>query len=172
MDPVKIQNRIDLSHQMIRRNDLVQVELVEKMTLIPLLPSHHRNYPRRLSIKRRNHCSQAISTGVLQQYPLNCGRLNRGDILSLVTFQVNLAHSERIPARLTWIDPRRSQYSPATFVKGNLIYQKGGLSCMRHFVSPLTCRREALARGLICRTSFGHKIGNLRTRGRRGNHGC
>jgi len=72
--PVQIKDRIDLAHQMISSDDIVQLELVEKLTLAPLLPSHHRECLRHQNVKQRNHGSQSNSTGVLQQYQVICGQ--------------------------------------------------------------------------------------------------
>jgi hypothetical protein len=43
--PRQIQNRIDLAHEMIGRNNVIEMELIEQLALIALQPPHHRKPP-------------------------------------------------------------------------------------------------------------------------------
>src|SRR4029079_14402765 len=64
--PIKIENAVDLSNQMIGRHRLVEIERVEELTLPALSPPHHRPLPANRSPDQRNHGSTAVSTRVLQ----------------------------------------------------------------------------------------------------------
>jgi hypothetical protein len=44
--PRQIQNRIDLAHAMIGRNNVIEMELIEQLAVIALLPPHHGKPPR------------------------------------------------------------------------------------------------------------------------------
>jgi hypothetical protein len=44
--PRQIQNRIDLAHAMIGRNNVIEMERIERLAVIALLPPHHRKPPR------------------------------------------------------------------------------------------------------------------------------
>src|SRR5271168_192306 len=63
--PIKIENAVDLSHQMIRRHNLVEIERVEELTLSALSPSHHRPLP-------ANHVSIHGITAPTQSQPKFC----------------------------------------------------------------------------------------------------
>jgi hypothetical protein len=43
--PRQTQDRIDLAHEMIGRNNVIQPELIEQLALIALPPPHHRQPP-------------------------------------------------------------------------------------------------------------------------------
>src|SRR5262245_29145802 len=45
MHPRQIENRRDISHEMIVRNDIIEMELIEQPALITLQPPHHRKTP-------------------------------------------------------------------------------------------------------------------------------
>src|SRR5215510_13435489 len=60
--PRQIQNRIDLAHQMIGRNNVIEMERIEQLALIALLPPHHRQPPPLNVVPGRNHCSQPTAT--------------------------------------------------------------------------------------------------------------
>src|SRR5581483_9301725 len=68
--PIKIENAVDLSNQMIGRYRLVEIERVEELTLPALSPPHHRPLPANRSPDQRNHGSTAVSTRVLQHNPV------------------------------------------------------------------------------------------------------
>src|SRR5262245_59641230 len=42
MHPRQIENRRDISHEMIVRNDIIEMEPIEQLALITLQPPHHR----------------------------------------------------------------------------------------------------------------------------------
>jgi hypothetical protein len=46
---------------MIVRHDLIEIERIEQLLLIPDAPSHHRTTPPMFASQRRNHCSAAAS---------------------------------------------------------------------------------------------------------------
>jgi hypothetical protein len=60
--PRQIQNRIDLAHQMIGRNNVVEMELIEQLALIALQPPHHRQPPPLNVVPARNQCSPPTAT--------------------------------------------------------------------------------------------------------------
>ena len=43
--PTQLQNRINATHQMIRRHQTIKAHIIEKTILIPPLPAHHRASP-------------------------------------------------------------------------------------------------------------------------------
>jgi len=45
MRPRQIENRRNISHEMIVRNDIIETELIEQLALITLQPPHHRKTP-------------------------------------------------------------------------------------------------------------------------------
>jgi uncharacterized protein YbgA (DUF1722 family) len=53
--PIKIEDAIDLSNQVIRRHHLIEIKRVEKLTLSALSPPHHRSLPSRIATQQRNH---------------------------------------------------------------------------------------------------------------------
>jgi hypothetical protein len=60
--PGQIESSIDLPHQMIFRNRVVELKLVEKLRLSALQPTHHGLPPPRFASARWNHCSPRAST--------------------------------------------------------------------------------------------------------------
>jgi hypothetical protein len=60
--PGQIEHRIDCSHQMILRNRVAELKLVEKLTLFALQPPHHGLPPPKIASARRNHGSPHAST--------------------------------------------------------------------------------------------------------------
>src|ERR1700730_17842770 len=60
--PGQIQRRIDCSHQMIFRNRVAELKLVEKLTLFALQPPHHGLPSPKIASARRNHGSPHAST--------------------------------------------------------------------------------------------------------------
>src|SRR5215471_19141187 len=62
MHPRQIEDRIDLAHEMIGRNNIIKIELVEQLALIAVQPPHHRKSPPRNVVHGRNHCSPPTST--------------------------------------------------------------------------------------------------------------
>src|SRR5450432_2498582 len=60
--PGQIESCIDLPHQMIFRNRVVELKLVEKLRLFALQPTHHASPPPRFASARWNHCSPHAST--------------------------------------------------------------------------------------------------------------
>ena len=46
VNPIKIENPVDLPNQMIGRHRLVEIERVEELTLAALSPPHHQSLPR------------------------------------------------------------------------------------------------------------------------------
>src|SRR5271166_5685405 len=83
VNPIKIENPVDLHNQMIGRHRLVEIERVEELTLSALSPPHHRPLPANRSPDQRNHGSTAVSTRVLQHNPsraterLRCRQMTR-----------------------------------------------------------------------------------------------
>src|SRR5205814_1664596 len=60
--PGQIESSIDLPHQMIFRNRVVELKLVEKLRLFALQPTHHSLPLPRFASARWNHCSPHAST--------------------------------------------------------------------------------------------------------------
>src|SRR3984957_10490203 len=60
--PGKIERGIDLAHQMIFRDRLVEMKLVEQLTLVTLQTAHHGSTSPRFASTQRNHRSRPIST--------------------------------------------------------------------------------------------------------------
>ena len=60
--PGEIQHAVDLAHQMVGRNDLVEVERIEELPLARVAPPHHRPSPSMITLMRRNHASRPTST--------------------------------------------------------------------------------------------------------------
>src|ERR1700744_3082658 len=60
--PGKIESGIDLPHQMIFRNRLVEMKLVEQLTLVTLQTAHHGSTSPRFASTQRNHASWPVST--------------------------------------------------------------------------------------------------------------
>src|ERR1700733_11364229 len=60
--PGKIESGIDLPHQMIFRDRLVEMKLVEQLTLVPLQTAHHASTSPRFASTQRNHASWPVST--------------------------------------------------------------------------------------------------------------
>ncbi len=46
---------------MIFRNDLLEIEAIEKLPLVPIEPPHHRSLPPMSASQRPNHCSSKNS---------------------------------------------------------------------------------------------------------------
>src|SRR3954468_10956725 len=61
-EPGKIESSIDLPHQMIFGNCVIELKLVEKLRLFALQPSHHGLPPPRFVSARWNHGSPQAST--------------------------------------------------------------------------------------------------------------
>src|ERR1700743_1392134 len=60
--PGKIESGIDLPHQMIFWNRLVEMKLVEQLTLVTLQTAHHGSTSPRFASTQRNHASWPVST--------------------------------------------------------------------------------------------------------------
>src|SRR5512136_2473685 len=60
--PRQIERGIYLPHQMIFRNRVAKVKLVEQLTLVTLQTAHHRSTSPRFVSPQRNHGSSPIST--------------------------------------------------------------------------------------------------------------
>src|ERR1700693_4360964 len=60
--PGKIENSIDLPHQMVFRNRVAKVKLVEQLTLVTLQTAHHGSTSSRFASTQRNHHSRPLST--------------------------------------------------------------------------------------------------------------
>src|SRR3984957_3658803 len=60
--PGKIESGIDLPHQMIFRDRLVEMKLVEQLTLVTLQTAHHASTSPRFASTQRNHASWPVST--------------------------------------------------------------------------------------------------------------
>src|ERR1700739_730820 len=60
--PGQIERRIDLPHQMIFRNRLAKMKLVEQLTLVTLQTAHHGSTSPRFASAQRNHGSPPVST--------------------------------------------------------------------------------------------------------------
>src|SRR5213079_7024 len=61
-EPGKIESSIDLPYQMIFRDCVIELELVEKLRLFALQPTHHGLPPPRFASARWNHGSPQAST--------------------------------------------------------------------------------------------------------------
>ena len=62
VDPRQVQDGIDLADQVIGRNHLVEVELIEQMTLTLTALTHHHTLPSPIALTKRNHDRQPPST--------------------------------------------------------------------------------------------------------------
>src|SRR6202022_319390 len=60
--PGKIENSIDLPHQMIFGDRIVEMKLVEQLTLVTLQTAHHGSTSPRFASTQRNHHSRPLST--------------------------------------------------------------------------------------------------------------
>src|ERR1700731_3102554 len=60
--PGKIENSIDLPHQMIFGDRVVEMKLVEQLTLVTLQTAHHGSTSPRFASTQRNHHSRPLST--------------------------------------------------------------------------------------------------------------
>src|SRR3984893_8621048 len=60
--PGKIESSVDLPHQMIFRNRVAKMKLVEQLTLVTLQTAHHGSTSSRFASKQRNHHSRPLST--------------------------------------------------------------------------------------------------------------
>src|SRR4029077_14841917 len=60
--PGQIERRIDLPHQMIFRNRVAKMKLVEQLTLVTLHTAHHGSTSPRFASTQRNHGSWLVST--------------------------------------------------------------------------------------------------------------
>src|SRR3984957_9510054 len=60
--PGKIENSIDLPHQMIFGDRVVEMKLVEQLTLVTLQTAHHGSTSPRFASTQRNHHSRSLST--------------------------------------------------------------------------------------------------------------
>src|SRR5437763_15709135 len=61
-EPGKIESSIDLPYQMIVRDCVIELKLVEKLRLFALQPTHHGLPPPRFASARWNHGSPQAST--------------------------------------------------------------------------------------------------------------
>src|SRR3954454_11821755 len=80
--PGQIESSIDLPHQMIFRNRVVELKLVEKLRLSALQPTHHGLPPPRFASARWNHCSPHASTDFCNK--IDTFRTCRGDLMTSV----------------------------------------------------------------------------------------
>src|ERR1700731_926207 len=60
--PGQIESSIDLPHQMVFRNRVAKVKLVEQLTLVTLQTAHHGSTSPRFASTQRNHRSWPFST--------------------------------------------------------------------------------------------------------------
>src|SRR5579872_3172614 len=60
--PGKIESSVDLPHQVIFRNRVFKMKLVEQLTLVTLQTAHHGSTPPRFASSQRNHASARAST--------------------------------------------------------------------------------------------------------------
>src|SRR6202166_3351661 len=60
--PGKIKSGIDLPHQMIFRNRVAKMKLVEQLTLVTLQTAHHGSTSSRFASTQRNHGWRPVST--------------------------------------------------------------------------------------------------------------
>ena len=60
--PGQIESSIDLPHQMIFRNRVAKMKLVEQLTLVTLQTAHHGSTSPRFASTQRNHASPHVST--------------------------------------------------------------------------------------------------------------
>src|ERR1700712_2018167 len=60
--PGQIEPSIDLPHQMIFRNGVAKLKLVEQLTLVTLQTAHHGSTSPRFASTQRNHGSRPVST--------------------------------------------------------------------------------------------------------------
>ena len=69
VDPTQIEKTVDLPHQMIGWDHLVQIKRIKELTLSVLPPTHHAPLPPMTLSNQRNHGSRVVSTRVLQHNP-------------------------------------------------------------------------------------------------------
>jgi hypothetical protein len=58
---------------MVRRDNIIEIKIVEELALSVLLPTHHGAPPNPNASNRRNHGSQLTSSRVLQHNPPESG---------------------------------------------------------------------------------------------------
>jgi hypothetical protein len=68
-DYVEVEQRIQLTQQMVRRNLVLEPEIVEQPLLTRFQPTHHRQAPSRSIPPRQNHGSGKPATRLFQQLP-------------------------------------------------------------------------------------------------------
>jgi hypothetical protein len=66
-DHVEVEQRIQLTQQMVRRNLVLEPEIVEQPLLTRFQPTHHRQTPSRSIPPRQNHGSGKPATRLFQQ---------------------------------------------------------------------------------------------------------
>src|SRR5688572_15064919 len=66
-DPVEVEQRIQPTQQMVRRNLVLEPEMVEQPLLTRFQPPHHRQNPSRSIPPRQNHGSGKPATRLFQQ---------------------------------------------------------------------------------------------------------
>ncbi len=59
--PRQVEDSRDGPHLIIFRNDLLEIEAIEKLPLVPIQPPHHRSLPPMSASQRPNHCSSKNS---------------------------------------------------------------------------------------------------------------
>jgi hypothetical protein len=66
MHPTQIKNPVDLAHQMVAWDYLVEIKRIQKLDLTILPPTHYASLPLMSLSNQRNHGSRVVSIGVLQ----------------------------------------------------------------------------------------------------------
>ncbi len=69
----QIHLRVELAHQMIRRNQPIEAVLIENLALFPFQSPHHRSVFLHIAQKDRITASNNDQDGVLQQNPSDSG---------------------------------------------------------------------------------------------------
>ena len=58
VDPGQVENGRDLAHEMVVRHRRIEIERIEQLALVSIVPTHHGPPPPTFTLRRRNHCSR------------------------------------------------------------------------------------------------------------------
>jgi hypothetical protein len=67
MDPRQVQHSRNPTNLMILRYDLLEIEAIEQLPLVPIEPPHHHSISQKAALTRPNHDSAAVAKRLLQQ---------------------------------------------------------------------------------------------------------
>src|SRR5213078_4289598 len=120
-EPGKIESSIDLPYQMIFRDCVIELKLVEKLRLFALQPTHHGLPPPRFASARWNHGSPQASTDF-------CNKICQQETHAL---QQKASYSITSSARASMVGDTASLIALAVFklmTRSNLVGCSTGIS--------------------------------------------